>query len=237
MIISHGAETASEAVRTMPDGEWSASDWLDDDGISHDLIRMAVTVTIDDEKFTVDFGDSDGAVPGPVNMPFGCTLSLAKNVFKSLTTPDTPANHGHYQPLEVVCPPGNLFHAVYPSATYTLWTGMAGFELINKALAQGMAGDPCQFRFRPAGVHGGGHAPAHRPDMYLVSNNEGLGWGATPRPRRGQRPPAPLHHFGPQHLHRGTWSISRLSSTSAWSCDGTRAGRDAGEEGLGSPVR
>ena len=36
--------------------------------------------------------------------------------------PDTPANHGHYRPLRVICPPGNLFHAVYPSATYTLWT-------------------------------------------------------------------------------------------------------------------
>ncbi|MDE0121274.1 MAG: hydantoinase B/oxoprolinase family protein [bacterium] len=178
-IISHGAETASEAVRAMPDGEWSAFDWLDDDGISHDLIRMAVTVTIDDDRFTVDFSDSDGAVPGPVNMPFGCTMSLAKNVFKSLTTPDTPANHGHYQPLEVVCPPGNLFHAVYPSATYTLWTGMAGFELINKALAQGMAGIHASSGSDLPGFMAVGMHP-HTGQMYLVSNNEGLGWGATP---------------------------------------------------------
>ena len=93
-------------------------------------------------------------------MPFGCTMSLAKNVFKSLTTPDTPANHGHYQPLEVVCPPGNLFHAVYPSATYTLWTGMAGFELINKALAQGVE-EIHASSVRSAGVHGCGRAPAY----------------------------------------------------------------------------
>ena len=48
----------------MPDGRWSASDWLDDDGISHDLIRMAVTVTIEEERFTVDFSDSDGPSRG-----------------------------------------------------------------------------------------------------------------------------------------------------------------------------
>ena len=179
MIISHGAVTAAEAVRSMPDGEWSAYDWLDDDGISHDLIRMAVTVTISEERFTVDFADSDGAVPGPVNMPFGCTLSLAKNVFKSLTTPDTPANHGHYQPLDVVCPPGNLFHAVYPSATYTLWTGMAGFELINKALAKGMDGIHASSGSDLPGFMAVGAHP-HTGEMYLVSNNEGLGWGATP---------------------------------------------------------
>ena len=41
LIINHGADTATEAVRSMPDGRWSAADWLDDDGISHDLIKMA----------------------------------------------------------------------------------------------------------------------------------------------------------------------------------------------------
>ena len=178
-IVEHGAQTASEAVRAMPDGQWSAFDWLDDDGISHDLIRMAVTVTIEGAKFTVDYSDSDGAVPGPVNMPFGKTLSLAKTVFKSLTTPDTPANHGHYAPLTVSCPPGNLFHAVYPAATFTLWTGMAAFELINKALAQGMA----QIHASSGSDEPGFMAVGTHPDteeMYAVSNNEGIGWGATP---------------------------------------------------------
>ena len=178
-IIEHGAQTAAEAVRAMPDGQWSAFDWLDDDGISHDMIRMAVTVTIEGEKFTVDYGDSDGAVPGPVNMPFGRTLSMAKAVFKSLTTPGTPANQGHYQPLTVSCPPGNLFRAVYPAATFTLWTGMAAFELIHKALAQGMAQiAACSGSDEPGFMAVGTHPDTG--EMYAVSNNEGIGWGATP---------------------------------------------------------
>ena len=179
LIIEHGAETAAEAVRAMPDGRWSTYDWLDDDGVSHDLIRMAVTVTIEGEKFTVDYGDSDDGVPGPVNMPFGSTLSQAKNVFKSLTTPDTPANHGHYRPLRVICPPGNLFHAVYPSATYTLWTAMASFELINKALAQGMDHIAASSGSDEPGFMAVGTHP-DTGEMYSVSNNEGIGWGATP---------------------------------------------------------
>lgn len=179
-IIEHGAQTAAEAVRAMPDGQWSAYDWLDDDGISYDLIRMAVTVTIEGESFAVDYGDSDGAVPGPVNVPFGKTISLAKTVFKSLTTPNTPANHGHYRPLTVTCPPGNLFHAVYPSATFTLWTGMAAFELIHKALAQGMEQiAACSGSDEPGFMAVGTHPDTGK--MYAVSNNEGIGWGATPR--------------------------------------------------------
>ncbi len=178
-IIEHGARTASEAVAAMPDGQWSAYDWLDDDGISHDLIKMAVTVTIDGERFEVDYGDSDDAVPGPVNMPFGKTMSLAKTVFKSLTTPNTPANHGHYDPLTVTCPPGNLFHAVYPAATFTLWTGMAAFELIHKALAQGMDRIAASSGSDEPGFMAVGTHP-DTGEMYAVSNNEGIGWGATP---------------------------------------------------------
>ncbi len=155
---------------------------------------MAVTVNIEGEKFTVDYGDSDAGVPGPVNMPFGSTLSQAKNVFKSLTTPNTPANHGHYQPLEVICPPGNLFHAVYPSATYTLWTAMVSFELIHKALAQGMD----QIAASSGSDEPGFMAVGRHPDtgeMYSVSNNEGIGWGATPN-------------------HDGSNALQHLSTTS-----------------------
>ena len=198
-IIEHGAETAREAVRAMPDGQWSTYDWLDDDGISHDLIKMAVTVTIEGERFTVDYGDSADGVPGPVNMPYGSTLSQAKNVFKALTTPETPANHGHYEPLEVICPPGNLFHAVYPAATYTLWTAMASFELIHKALAQGMdqiaaSSGSDEPGFMAVGTH------AETGEMYSVSNNEGIGWGATP------------HHDGSTALqHLSTTAVRNTS--------------------------
>ncbi|MYH56298.1 MAG: hydantoinase B/oxoprolinase family protein [Acidimicrobiia bacterium] len=198
-IIEHGARTATEAVRAMPDGQWSAFDWLDDDGISHDMIKMAVTVTIDGDRFTVDYGDSDDAVPGPVNVPFGKTTSMAKTVFKALTTPNTPANHGHYQPLTVTCPAGNLFHAVYPAATFTLWTGMAAFELIHKALSQGMD----QIAASSASDEPGFMAVGTHPDtdeMYAVSNNEGIGWGATP------------HHDGATALqHLSTTAVRNTS--------------------------
>ena len=190
---------ATEAVEAMPDGRWTASDWLDDDGITHDLIRMAVTVTIEGGTFTVDYGDSDGVVPGPVNMPFGATVSLAKNVFKSLTTPHAPANHGHYAPLRVICPPGNLFHAVYPSATYTLWTGMAGFEMINKALSQEMDGIAASSGSDLPGFMAVGTHPS-TGELFVVSNNEGIGWGATP------------HHDGSNALqHLSTTSVRNTS--------------------------
>ncbi|GAA2900538.1 hydantoinase B/oxoprolinase family protein [Streptosporangium fragile] len=179
-MIEDGEARTRAALAELPQGSWTAVDWLDDDGITDDPVRMQVTVTITDGTFTVDFAGSSPATPGPINMPFGATEAICKVILKSLTSPDEPSNFGTTVPLEVRAEPGTLFHAVYPQPTFTLWTGIVAVELILKALAQGMpdrlpassGGDVPGFMM--VGVH---------PDtgqMFAVSNNDPVGWGATP---------------------------------------------------------
>ncbi|WP_306205470.1 hydantoinase B/oxoprolinase family protein [Actinoplanes sp. RD1] len=178
--VAAAAESAAEAVAALPQGSWTAEDWLDDDGITDDPIRMKVTVTVADGTFTVDFTGSSPAVPGPVNLPLGATIATARVAFKAISTPTEQTNAGHFAPLRVVTEPGSLFHAEYPSATFTQWTGTVALELIYRALAQGMpdrlpassGGDVPGFMM--VGVH---------PDtgaMFAVSNNDPVGWGGAP---------------------------------------------------------
>ena len=178
-LIDHGKRVAWRAVRSLPHGSWSAEDWLDDDGVTEDPILMRVTVTIDDDGMLVDYTGSSSAVPGPVNLPFGSTESMAKTAFKTLTTPTLSTNAGHYAPLRVYAPPGSLFHAQYPSATFTQWTTMAAFELIYKALASVMPETPASSGSDEPGFMALGRDPRTTKD-YVVSNNEGIGWGGTP---------------------------------------------------------
>ena len=178
VILDHGEWVARQAVRALPDGTWTAHDWLDDDGISDELIRMEVKVTIDGDRFAVDWSASSGAVAGPVNMPYGATQSFSKVVFKGLTTPNEPSNAGQYRNLEVYAPPGNLFHAVYPAPTFTLWTEMVAFELIHKALAQGLPSIAASSGGDEPGFMALGTLSNGEP--FVISNNEGIGWGATP---------------------------------------------------------
>ena len=141
---------------------------------------MQATVTIADGTFTVDFAGSAPAAVGPVNMPFGATLAMCKVALKSITTPDEPGNGGHMRPLRVVAEPGSLFHAVHPAPTFTLWTGIVALELIFKALAQGM---PDRLAASTGGDVPGFMMVGTHPDtgkMFAVSNNEPVGWGATP---------------------------------------------------------
>jgi N-methylhydantoinase B len=177
-ILAHGEAVARKELAKLPHGQWTARDLVDSDGISDDPVPIEVTVTIDDGGMHCDFSASSPAVRGPINMPFGLTQTVCKLVLKSLTTPDLPSNAGHFKPLEVVAPPGNLFHAVYPAATFTLWTAHLALELVYKALAMGMPE-------RLAASSGGdvmgfmmvGHNPAGK--LYAVSNNDAIGWGAT----------------------------------------------------------
>ena len=177
-MIEAGEQASIEALAKLPHGSWSAEDYLDDDGITTDLIPMKVRVTIDSESFKVDFTGSSGPVKGPVNLPFGAAHSNSKIVFKSLTTPFLPSNAGNYRPLKVEAPPGSLFHALPPAPTFLLRVASVSLELIYKAVAQGI---------REVSASSGGDNPGfsmiginrRTGRMYWISNNEPVGWGAA----------------------------------------------------------
>jgi len=179
-ILAHGEAQVREGLTKLPRGTWTAEDLVDDDGITDTPVPIKVEVTIDADGMHCDFAGSSPAVRGPINMPFGLTETVCKLVLKSLTTPNEPSNAGHFRPLTVKAEPGTLFHAVYPAATFTLWTAHLAIELVYKALAKGM-------EERLAASSGGdvpgfmmvGNDPSG--NLYAVSNNDPVGWGATAR--------------------------------------------------------
>jgi N-methylhydantoinase B len=177
-ILDHGERLARARLAALPKGTWSAEDWVDDDGIDKDtLVKIKATVTITDAEMVVDFSGSSPATRGPINIPFGCTLGVAGLIFKSITTPETPANDGNFRPLRVEAPPGTLMHAVPPAATFTLWPALLATEVVTKALAQGMpeivpacsGGDVCS-------MMGVGVNP-RTGKVWLEATNEGVGFG------------------------------------------------------------
>jgi len=178
-ILNHGEQQAREALRELPDGTWYAEDYLDNDGINDELVKMAVEVTVDGDDFSVDFTASSDEVEGPVNVPIGMTQTTCKLALKTLTTPHEPSNAGQYEPLSVTAPEGNLFHATHPAPTFTLWPAMLGIEVIYKALAKGM---PERLPAASGGDLGaimmwGTDSDSGR--IFMQGCNEGVGWGAT----------------------------------------------------------
>lgn len=178
-ILDYGERITRKALRAIPNGSWTAEDMIDDDGVDDRLIPLRVKVTVEDEKFTVDFSASPDAVRGPVNTPLGLTQTLCKVALKILTAPTHPSNAGCFRPLQVIAPPGNIFHAVYPAATYTQWSSMVAMELVFKALTKALPQQiaACSGGDVPGFMMYGNHPRSTEP--YAISNNEPVGWGAA----------------------------------------------------------
>jgi N-methylhydantoinase B len=177
-ILAAGEEQARAAVRAMPDGEWEAEDWMDNDGVNDDLVRVHVRVAIEGDNMTIDYSGSSQKVEGPINLSLGMARSAARICFKSLTTPNEPSNGGQFRPLSIVAPEGNLFNAAYPSPVFTIWAGVSAVETIYKALAQavpermwagsgGDLGDPGFYGKEP-----------YTGRQIWHQTNAGVGWGA-----------------------------------------------------------
>lgn len=178
-IVDHGKQKALEGVRNLPDGEWYAEDFLDDDGVNDELIKMAVEVTISGDSFTVDFSDSSEQVEGPVNLPYGKTETMGKLALKTLTTPTEHTNAGHYEPLAVIAPEGNLFHATPPAPTFTQWPAHVGMMMIYEAISKGMPERvPASSGSDLGAAMFWGEHP-DRDEQFMMGCNEGVGWGGS----------------------------------------------------------
>ena len=100
-------------IAELPDGTFSADDWLDNDGITDTPLAVAVDVTIAGWHMTIDFARSAKATAGPVNISRASTVAACYVAIKHLF-PDVPANAGCLDPIEIKVPEGSLLDARLP---------------------------------------------------------------------------------------------------------------------------
>ena len=115
-VISYAEKRACEAIRDLPDGEYTAEDYMEGDGVIDEDIPIKATVAIKEDSMTIDFAGTADAVEGNVNCPLPVTRSSCYFALRVLLPGDIPANAGTYAPLEIKAPEGSLLNATYPSA-------------------------------------------------------------------------------------------------------------------------
>ncbi len=136
-IIRHGERVARKAIEQIPDGSWTATDFLDNNGIDQEPVEIKVRVTVEGSNVIVDLTGSAPQQRGPVNLPYPGTVAAVRYAVKALTTPLLPSNGGHFAPLRVIAREGSLFHPKPPAATFLYaWAGFRLVELIPRALAE-----------------------------------------------------------------------------------------------------
>ncbi len=138
-ILAYAERRTRAALAALPDGTYTAEDFLEDDspdGEERD-VALRVTATIDGETLRLDFAGTDPQVESNLNCPLSVTKSAAFFAVRVLTDPDAPPCAGAHRPIVVTAPRGCLLNAEPPAAVVAgnVETSSRVADLVIAALA------------------------------------------------------------------------------------------------------
>lgn len=114
-IINYSERRMLRQIRELSNGSYSFEDFLEGDGLSDDLLKIKVTLTIEDDRILVDFTGTDKQARGSVNATRAVTLACVYFALKSAIDPELPSSEGAFRPVEVITPSGTLVKAEFPA--------------------------------------------------------------------------------------------------------------------------
>lgn len=135
-VLDRSEAQARAAIAALPDGDYTATDVIDGNGVSDRQIPVTVTLRIRGDRMEADFTGCPPATEGPINCARGALNSAVKTVFKALVAPQAPSNEGWFRPLTVTAPDDTIFTARKPRPTGWYYEGSVhASEMVWKALA------------------------------------------------------------------------------------------------------
>jgi N-methylhydantoinase B len=114
-LLAYTERITRKLLSTIPDGSYSFTDYLDDDGLEPGSIPIKVTLVFDDDRAIVDFTGSAPQCKGSVNAVYAITVSAVFYVFRCLLEADIPNNSGSLKPITIIAPPGSVVNALPPA--------------------------------------------------------------------------------------------------------------------------
>jgi len=115
-VLDHAEQCMRAGIASLPDGTYAYEDWLDDDGVVNEPVKIAVTVTITGDELVADFAGTSDQVLGPLNARISAARSATYYVCKAVIDPNLPTCAGAYRPIDVRASEGSLLQATYPAA-------------------------------------------------------------------------------------------------------------------------
>lgn len=181
-VLSYSEKRMSKKIKNLPEGVYGAIDYLDDDGLGNEDLRIKVEIEIEDDRISVDFAGTCPQVEGPVNAPVAVTESATYYSLRAATDPSIPPNQGCYRPINISVPEGSMLKPSKPAPVVggNLETSQRIVDVIFSALAE--AGIPSI----PAGSNGSmnnvtfGSTAGNSSASYTFYETIGGGTGGRP---------------------------------------------------------
>jgi N-methylhydantoinase B len=139
-LLDYSERLVRAELRKVPDGIFTAEDWLDDDGIEDMPRKIRAKITVDSRAASlhIDFTGSSPQVQGSVNAVRAITLSACFYILRCLLGHDAPATAGILRPLTLITEPGSIVDAKPPApvAGGNVETSQRIVDVLLRALAQ-----------------------------------------------------------------------------------------------------
>lgn len=181
-IFNQSEAGSRAAIRNIPNGEYFAESFLDDDGVDQGKhVPLRVKIIVRDDHMTIDLSNVSDQVKGFYNSGEAAGIACAQVAFKCLVAPlEMPINDGCFRPLTVILPEGKVINAKRPApmrwwmtfpmtVVDTIFKGLA--EAIPDKVIAGHHADLCI-----ASIHG--KEPKNNQLFLYLGGLIGGGWGA-----------------------------------------------------------
>lgn len=114
-ILDSSERRMRAAIASWPDGEYTASDHVDNDGLDIGPREIRVTVRVRGDEVEVDFAGTAAQSRGPLNSVLGYTHAGVYMTLQAATDPDISPNSGCYRPIRVIAPEGTIVNPRFPA--------------------------------------------------------------------------------------------------------------------------
>lgn len=100
-------------IASLPDGRYSFEDVLDNDGVRDQTLTIALDMTVQGDRLTLDFSRTSPQCAGPVNISRATAVAACYVALKHVF-PDVPANAGVLDAVDFIIPEGLVISASRP---------------------------------------------------------------------------------------------------------------------------
>lgn len=122
-----GEERALGVARSIRQGTFSFTDWIDEDPVSGEPKRIQLSVTISNDGFFFDFEGTDVQSLGAANAVMSTTVAVVW-VVTCYIFPEIPPHYGAWNKMKVRAPDGSIVNAEFPAGVSAM--ASTAFDII-----------------------------------------------------------------------------------------------------------
>jgi len=126
-LLAYTERFTRAEIAAIPDGTYTFTEHIDDDGIDPGPIRIQLALTVAGDTITADFTGTSPQCKGAIQPNLSATKAMVYAAVRCVLDPAVPNNGGYFRPIRVVAPDGQTL------AEATQLTGPARLKASPKA--------------------------------------------------------------------------------------------------------